>query len=86
MLAYHLTWHLQDVWAPLILATAHDTDPVNPVGVQFCSVLSVLSELATRTRCTISTQRTATTFDKLTTPTKMQAHALALAATETDIA
>ncbi|MGO9791983.1 MAG: hypothetical protein ACLP8S_21530 [Solirubrobacteraceae bacterium] len=86
MLAYYLTWHLKEVWTPLIFGTPDGTNADIRTGAQFSGYLSVLSELATQTRCTMRMQGTAATFDKLTTPTKLQVHALALAASEPAIA
>ncbi len=79
-LAFHLTWHLEQVWTPLIIAAADGSGSQIRELAQFSSYLSVLSELATRTRCTLRVGGSDATFEKLSSPTELQAHALALAA------
>lgn len=101
MLAYYLTWHLKQAWAPLLFKDEdppRSTDPVakatrstsaqrkaqtkrTNTGEPCHSYKSLLAELATLTRNTIHLQNTDATFQKLSQPTPLQAHALHLAAT-----
>jgi transposase len=101
MLAYYLTWHLKQAWAPLLFKDEQpptNTDPVakatrstsalrkaqtkhTTTGEPCHSYKSLLSELATLTRNTISLQHTDATFQKLAQPTPLQAHALDLTTT-----
>ena len=99
MLAYYLTWHLKQAWAPLLFKDEdppRSTDPVakharstsalrkaqtkhTSTGEPCHSYKSLLSELSTLTRNTISLPSTDATFHKLTKPTQLQTHALDLA-------
>lgn len=99
MLAYYLTWHLKQAWAPLLFKDEQpptSTDPVakatrstsalrkaqtkrTSTGEPCQSYKSLLSELSTLTRNTISLPGTDATFHKLTKPTQLQTHALDLA-------
>jgi Transposase DDE domain len=101
MLAYHLTWHLREAWAPLLFKDEHPPTAPDPVakaarslaaqrkaqtkrttsGKPCHSYRSLIAELATLTRNTIRLPGANATFDKLTEPTPLQAHALDLAAT-----
>jgi transposase len=101
MLAYYLTWHLKQAWAPLLFKDEQpptSTDPVakatrsttalrkaqtkrTTTGETCHSYKSLIAELATLTRNTIHLQNTDATFQKLSQPTPLQAHALDLAAT-----
>lgn len=98
MLAYYLTWHLRQAWAPLLFTDefpSAQTDPVakasrsrsairkaqtkrTATGECAHSYKSLLTELATLTRNTIRPAGASATFDKLTQPTPLQAHALQL--------
>jgi Transposase DDE domain len=98
MLAYYLTWHLRQVWTPLIFKDEHPPPQPDPVarasrsphalhkaqtkrtatGETCHSYKSLLSELATLTRNTIRPAGANATFNKLTEPTPLQAHALQL--------
>jgi hypothetical protein len=100
MLAYYLTWHLKQTWAPLLFKDeqppTNTNDPVakatrstsalrkaqtkrTPTGEPCHSYKSLLTELSTLTRNTISLPGTDATFHKLTKPTQLQTHALDLA-------
>jgi transposase len=101
MLAYYLTWHLRQSWAPLLFKDETPPTPSDPVtkatrstsalrkaqtkrtttGEPCHSYKSLLSELSTLTRNTIRLPNTDATFQKLSQPTPLQAHALDLAAT-----
>jgi transposase len=101
MLAYYLTWHLREAWAPLLFKDEHPPTAPDPVakaarslaaqrkaqtkrttsGKPCHSYRSLIAELATLTRNTIRLPGANATFDKLTEPTPLQAHALDLAAT-----
>lgn len=101
MLAYYLTWHLRQAWAPLLFKDETPPTPSDPVakatrspnaqrkaqtkrtttGEPCHSYKSLLSELATLTRNTIRLPNTDATFQKLSQPTALQAHALHLATT-----
>ena len=101
MLAYYLTWHLKQAWAPLLFKDEQpptSTDPVakhtrstsalrkaqtkhTTTGETCHSYKSLIAELSTLTRNTIHLQHTDATFQKLSQPTPLQAHALDLAAT-----
>jgi transposase len=99
MLAYYLTWHLKQAWAPLIFKDENPPITADPVakatrstdaqrktqtkrtttGAPCHSYKSLLAELATLTRNTIRLPNTPASFDKLSQPTDLQAHALDLA-------
>lgn len=99
MLAYYLTWHLRQAWAPLIFKDENPPPQPDPVakasrsrsatrkaqtkrtttGAVAHSYKSLLAELATLTRNTIHLPGTPATFEKLTEPNPIQAHALDLA-------
>jgi hypothetical protein len=99
MLAYYLTWHLREAWAPLLFKDEDRPVAADPVakatrspaaqrkaqtkrtqtGEACHSFKSLLDELSTQTRNTIRVAGTSATFDKLTQPTALQAHALKLA-------
>lgn len=99
MLAYYLTWHLKQAWAPLIFKDENSPITADPVAkatrstdaqrkaqtkrttteAPCHSYKSLLAELATLTRNTIRLPDTPATFDKLSQPTDLQAHALDLA-------
>jgi transposase len=99
MLAYYLTRHLKQAWAPLLFKDEDPPTSNDPVakharstnalrkaqtkrtttGEPCHSYKSLLSELSTLTRNTISLPGTNATFQKLTEPTPLQAHALDLA-------
>jgi transposase len=101
MLAYYLTWHLKQAWAPLLFKDENPPVPADPVakharstaakrkaqtkrtttGETCHSYKSLIAELTTLTRNTIRLPETNATFEKLTEPTLLQAHALDLAAT-----
>jgi transposase len=98
MLAYYLTWHLKQAWAPLLFKDENpptSTDPVAKAtrsagalrkaqtkrittGEPCHSYKSLIAELSTLTRNTISLPGTNATFHKLTHPTDLQAYALDL--------
>ncbi len=100
MLAYYLTWHLRQAWAPLLFKDEQAPIAGDPVakasrsaaakrkaqtkrtstGERCHSYRSLIAELATLTRNTIRLPGADATFDKLTEPTPLQAHALDLAA------
>jgi transposase len=100
MLAYYLTWHLRQAWAPLLFKDEQAPIAGDPVakasrsaaakrkaqtkrtstGERCHSYRSLIAELGTLTRNTIRLPGADTTFDKLTEPTPLQAHALDLAA------
>jgi hypothetical protein len=100
MLAYYLTWHLRQAWAPLLFKDEHPPLAPDPVakaarssaaqrkaqtkrtttGEPCHSYRSLIAELATLTRNTIRLPGAQATFDKLTEPTQLQAHALELVA------
>jgi transposase len=99
MLAYYLTWHLKQAWAPLIFKDENPPITADPVAkatrstdaqrkaqtkrtttaAPCHSYKSLLAELATLTRNTIRLPDTPASFDKLSQPTDLQAHALDLA-------
>ncbi len=99
MLAYYLTWHLKQAWAPLLFKDEQPPTSSDPIakatrsttalrkaqtkhtrtGEPCHSYKSLLSELSTLTRNMIRLQNTDATFQKLTEPTPLQAHALDLA-------
>jgi transposase len=98
MLAYYLTWHLKQAWAPLLFKDENPPTSTDPVakharsagaqrkaqtkrittGEPCHSYKSLIAELSTLTRNTISLPGTNATFHKLTHPTHLQAHALDL--------
>ena len=100
MLAYYLTWHLRQAWAPLLFKDEQAPIAGDPVakasrspaakrkaqtkrtstGERCHSYRSLIAELGTLTRNTIRLPGADATFDKLTEPTPLQAHALDLAA------
>jgi len=100
MLAYYLTWHLRQAWAPLLFKDEQPPIAGDPVakasrsaaakrkaqtkrtstGERCHSYRSLIAELGTLTRNTIRLPGADATFDKLTEPTPLQAHALDLAA------
>ncbi|MCA1701569.1 MAG: IS1634 family transposase, partial [Actinobacteria bacterium] len=100
MLAYYLTWHLRQAWAPLLFKDEHRPLAADPIakasrspaaqrkaqtkhtstGEPCHSYRTLIAELATLTRNTIRLPQAKATFDKLTKPTPLQAHALDLAA------
>lgn len=100
MLAYYLTWHLREAWAPLLFKDEQPPQTADPVakasrseaaarkaqtkrttsGEPCHSYRSLIAELATQTRNTIRLPNTKATFEKLSEPTPLQAHALTLAA------
>jgi transposase len=101
MLAYYLTWHLRQAWAPLLFKDEQPPTPSDPVakatrstsalrktqtkrtatGQPCHSYKTLIADLATLTRNTIHLPETNATFQKLTEPTPLQAHALDLATT-----
>ncbi len=91
MLAYYVQWELERCWAPMTYKDEDPTPSVSPVTADrqpsparrsgdqpVHSFRTLLSELATLTRNTVTSQQTSTIpFDIVATPTPLQAQALA---------